>query len=124
MTASTLGANAGRAAVMCHLSHSYPDGACLYFTVIFPREENALRQWRIIKSAVSASIEACGGAASHHHGAGADHADAVSLRKGDAGVRLLTALKVELDPDNVLAGGMERMWPQGKNKAEIRRQPS
>jgi alkyldihydroxyacetonephosphate synthase len=117
ITASTLGAQSGRAAVMCHLSHCYPEGACLYFTLIFPREDNALRQWRIIKSSVNAAISGGGGAVSHHHGVGADNADTLADVKGDTGRRMLAALKAELDPGNVLASGMERIFPQGKNKA-------
>jgi alkyldihydroxyacetonephosphate synthase len=117
ITSSTLGAESARAAVMCHLSHSYPEGACLYFTLIFPREDNALGQWRIIKSSVNAAISASGGAVSHHHGVGADNAHSLADMKGDAGLRILAALKAELDPGNVLASGMERIFPHGKIKA-------
>jgi alkyldihydroxyacetonephosphate synthase len=124
ITASTLGAKSGHPIVLCHLSHSYPEGACLYFTLIFPRDENALQQWRIIKSSVNAEIMACGGAASHHHGVGADHADAAAAHKGGLGRRLLAALKAELDPDNILSGGMERILPHGKIKAEFGQRPS
>lgn len=114
IVASTLGASEGRAAVMCHLSHSYPDGACLYFTLVFPREENALQQWRVIKSTAMAAIAENGGAASHHHGAGADHADLAGAHKGELGLSALRALKASLDPDGVLVSGIGRMLDGSK----------
>src|SRR4030095_6068627 len=58
----------GRPAVFCHLSHCYPEGACLYFTAIFPRAGNAMQQWRAIKRAATEAILANGGSLSHHHG--------------------------------------------------------
>ena len=100
---------AKRGVLMCHLSHSYPEAACLYFTAVFPQAEDSLGQWRAIKAQISAAIEEGGGAASHHHGVGFDHAAMARLEKGEIGVGLLRAMKNELDPKNLLVSGMGRL---------------
>lgn len=99
---------AGHAAVLCHAGHAYPEGACLYFTAIFPRADDALEQWRAVKKAATDAIISNGGALSHHHGMGADHAPWAKNEKGAIGVRLLTALARTLDPDRVMAVGASR----------------
>ena len=38
--AATVPRPGAKGIVMCHISHSYPDGASLYFTYIFPRTLN------------------------------------------------------------------------------------
>jgi alkyldihydroxyacetonephosphate synthase len=91
--------------VMCHLSHSYPDAACLYFTAVFPRAGDALAQWRAIKRAACEAMVAAGSTISHHHGLGADHAPYAQREKGDASLRLLRALAREIDPKRVMATG-------------------
>ena len=92
--------------VMCHLSHSYPDGASLYFTFIFPRMlENELAQWRAIKTAASKVIVAQGGTISHHHGVGEDHRDYMADEKGLLGIEVLRAIKTALDPQGILNPG-------------------
>lgn len=108
--ASTMGRAPGKTSVMCHLSHSYPEGACLYFTAIFPRGPDAASQWRVIKEQVLACIAAHAGTASHHHGVGADHAQRAGLEKGDLALSLMKALKHQLDPQDVLISGSSRMF--------------
>ena len=98
----------GRAVVFCHLSHSYPEGACLYFTAIFPRSGQPLSQWRAIKRAATETILANGGSLSHHHGVGADHAEWLARQKGDLGFRLLGAVAATLDPSGVMATGARK----------------
>jgi alkyldihydroxyacetonephosphate synthase len=88
------------------LSHSYPDGACLYFTTVFPRASDPLAQWRRIKTATMQAIVDAGGTVSHHHGLGADHAPWAAAEKGSAGMRLLGAIARELDPGRVMATGL------------------
>ncbi|MCB1323524.1 MAG: FAD-binding oxidoreductase, partial [Leptospiraceae bacterium] len=62
------------ATAMCHLSHSYHDGACLYFTIIFLVDyKDPVAQWKRIKKAASEAVLKHGGTISHHHGVGADH---------------------------------------------------
>jgi alkyldihydroxyacetonephosphate synthase len=105
---ATLDDKGGRPVVLCHIGHGYTEGACLYFTAIWPRVDNALEQWRAIKKAATEAIVASGGALSHHHGLGADHAPWVKDEKGALGVDILTALARTFDPDGVMAVGAAR----------------
>jgi alkyldihydroxyacetonephosphate synthase len=92
--------------VMCHISHSYPDGASLYFTYIFPRTlDNEIAQWRAIKKAASDAIVANGGTISHHHGVGEDHLPWMTQEKGALGIEVLRAIKQTLDPKGILNPG-------------------
>jgi alkyldihydroxyacetonephosphate synthase len=92
--------------VACHLSHSYTDGASLYFTVIekapIGDEE---RQWLAFKSRVSNAIVQQGGTISHHHSIGVDHRPWLSAERGELGLAMLHALKRELDPFGVMNPG-------------------
>ena len=88
---------------MSHLSHSYPDGASLYFTFLFPRDlENDVAQWQKIKRAATDAITSNGGTISHHHGVGTDHAPWMEEEKGAIGMNLLRQLKSELDPKGIM----------------------
>jgi alkyldihydroxyacetonephosphate synthase len=91
--------------VMCHLSHSYADAACLYFTAVFLRAAEPLEQWRAIKRAATQAMLAAGAAVSHHHGLGADNAPYAAAEKGETALRLIRALARQLDPDGVMASG-------------------
>ena len=92
--------------VMCHISHSYPEGASLYFTYIFPRAlDGEIAQWRAIKTAASDAIAANGGTISHHHGVGEDHLPWIAQEKGALGVEVLRAVKRTLDPNGILNPG-------------------
>ncbi len=72
--------------VMCHVSHLYPSGASLYFTFIAPQERGAeLEQWRAAKTAAGDAIAAAGGAITHHHAVGRDHAPWMEAEVGAAG---------------------------------------
>ena len=122
ITTATLSGARGKAAVMCHLSHSYPEGACLYFTLVFPQNGNPLVQWRVIKSAVMAAVSEHGGAVSHHHGVGADHAAMAALDRGPLALGVLKSLKSALDPDNLIATGIDAMTGAAK-RAEKRQPP-
>jgi alkyldihydroxyacetonephosphate synthase len=95
-----------RGVVSGHISHSYPDGASLYFTYIFPRAlDGELAQWRAIKKAASDAIIASGGTISHHHGVGEDHLPWMLAEKGSLGIDVLRAVKMALDPKGILNPG-------------------
>ncbi|HVZ70248.1 MAG TPA: FAD-binding oxidoreductase [Rhizomicrobium sp.] len=95
-----------RGIVMGHISHSYPDGASLYFTYIFPRRlDSEIAQWRAIKKDASDAIVANGGTISHHHGVGEDHLPWVAQEKGELGIAILRAIKHTLDPKGILNPG-------------------
>jgi alkyldihydroxyacetonephosphate synthase len=92
--------------VMSHISHSYPDGASLYFTYFFPRALGSeLAQWQAIKKAASDAIVANGGTISHHHGVGEDHLPWIAQEKGPLGIAVLRAIKSALDPKGILNPG-------------------
>jgi len=102
--------HAGGGIAMAHLSHSYLDGACLYFTLLYPltrpvTTERVVSQWRAIKRDATNAIVKAGGTLSHHHGVGVDHRDWLPEEKGALGMELLRAAKRTLDPTGVMNPG-------------------
>jgi alkyldihydroxyacetonephosphate synthase len=93
------------ALVMCHISHVYPTGASLYFTVVAGQRGNPIEQWRAAKKAASDAIVATGGTITHHHAVGADHRPWMRDEVGDLGVQVLRAVKATLDPAGILNPG-------------------
>ncbi|WP_051020432.1 FAD-binding oxidoreductase [Nocardia araoensis] len=91
--------------VMCHISHTYPTGASLYFTVVAKQLDDPLAQWHAAKRAAGDAIVAAGGTITHHHAVGTDHRPWVPDEVGDLGVRVLRAVKAELDPAGILNPG-------------------
>jgi alkyldihydroxyacetonephosphate synthase len=98
--------HAGAGFAMGHVSHSYADGACLYFIVLYPLDRTrALAQWQAIKRATTEAILEAGGTLSHHHGVGLDHAPWLAREKGALGLRAITALRRTFDPEGVMNPG-------------------
>ncbi len=96
----------GAGLVLCHVSHVYPDGASLYFTFFGKaREGQEIAQWEAVKDAVTRALLDAGGALSHHHGIGADHAPYLGRVVGEDGLLILRALKRELDPEGIMNPG-------------------
>ncbi|HSS24857.1 MAG TPA: FAD-binding oxidoreductase [Mycobacterium sp.] len=93
------------ALVMCHISHVYPTGASLYFTVVAGQRGNPIEQWQAAKRAASDAIMATGGTITHHHAVGADHRSWMRDEVGDLGVQVLRAVKATLDPAGILNPG-------------------
>ena len=91
--------------VMCHVSHIYPTGASLYFTVLAGIRSDPLGTWHPVKARVNDAIIAAGGTISHHHAVGRDHAAWLGQEIGDTGIRILAAIKRELDPTGILNPG-------------------
>jgi alkyldihydroxyacetonephosphate synthase len=95
--------------VGCHVSHLYPTGASLYFTVLASaRPGSEIEQWEAAKHAANAAIVAAGGAASHHHAVGTAHREIVARDLGGpdgVGVEALRAIKAYLDPAGILNPG-------------------
>lgn len=91
--------------VMCHVSHVYPTGASLYFTLLAPLAADAQEVWSGIKHRVGDAIMAAGGTISHHHAVGRDHAPWLEEEIGETGVRILAAVKRELDPEGIMNPG-------------------
>ncbi|HEX6327710.1 MAG TPA: FAD-binding oxidoreductase [Jiangellaceae bacterium] len=92
--------------VLCHVSHVYPTGASLYFTVVCAQGDDPVAQWRQTKSATGDAIIAAGGTISHHHGVGTDHRIWLAGEIGPSGVELLRAIKGRLDPAGILNPGV------------------
>ena len=93
------------ALVMCHISHVYPTGASLYFTVVAGQRGNPIEQWRAAKTAASEAMVRCGATITHHHAVGADHKPWMTAEVGDLGVEVLRAVKNVLDPGGILNPG-------------------
>ena len=92
--------------VMCHVSHVYPAGASLYFTVVTALGERPVERWRQAKAAVSDAIIEAGGTITHHHGVGVDHRAWYAREAGPLGVAALRAVKDRLDPEGIMNPGV------------------
>lgn len=91
--------------VMCHISHVYPAGASLYFTVIAALNADPVAQWRRAKDAASRAILASGATITHHHAVGRDHEQYLEGEIGALGVEILRAVKRTLDPRGIMNPG-------------------
>lgn len=98
--------NTMQCTVMCHVSHSYADGASLYFTIIFPLDlKDPCGQWMKMKKAASDAIYSSGGSISHHHGVGTDHQEWYLKQAGETAVTALKGLKNSLDKEGIMNPG-------------------
>ena len=92
-------------AATCHLSHSYLDGACLYFTfAATPPPEQVEATYVALWDAGQAAVLAAGGNLSHHHGIGLNRARFMAQAVG-SGMPVLQSLKAALDPAGILNPG-------------------
>jgi alkyldihydroxyacetonephosphate synthase len=117
-----VGAVAGTLVVSAHQSHTYPDGACLYFTFAgLPAEGTGERgaggagaghrdesagdsYYRRVWDLVMALTIARGATISHHHGIGLNRGRYLPEALGPA-FEVLVALKHALDPNGILNPG-------------------
>lgn len=102
----TLGSLGTPPVVLCHISHVYPAGASLYFTVACAQAEDPQTQWRAAKAAASDAILTAGGSITHHHGVGVDHRDWYEREIGPLSMQVLQAVKATLDPTGILNPGI------------------
>ena len=86
--------------VMCHLSHSYHSGACLYFTfALVPHAGQVpLEAYDAVKGAVQQAFVDAGATLSHHHAVGTEHARWLEQDISAPGVVMLRALFDGVDP--------------------------
>ncbi|QQS24499.1 MAG: FAD-binding oxidoreductase [Actinomycetota bacterium] len=92
-------------AATCHLSHSYVDGACLYFTfAATPPADEVDATYAALWDAGTRAVLAAGGNLSHHHGVGLNRSRFTAEALGDAH-QVLVALKKALDPAGILNPG-------------------
>ena len=88
-----------------HQSHSYTDGACLYFTFAGkPPAADREAYYRAAWDAGQRAVLEAGGALSHHHGVGLNRSRFVSEALG-AGFGVLQSVKDALDPNGILNPG-------------------
>ena len=89
-----------RGYIMCHLSHSYHAGACLYFTFGFKPtgRRDELDEYGIVKSAIQQAFIDSGATLSHHHAVGTEHAQWLEEDISTPGVAMLRALFDGIDP--------------------------
>jgi alkyldihydroxyacetonephosphate synthase len=89
-----------RGYIMCHLSHSYHAGACLYFTFAFKPsgERDVLEEYDVVKSAIQQTFVDSGATLSHHHAVGTEHAQWLEEDISGPGVAMLRALFDGFDP--------------------------
>jgi alkyldihydroxyacetonephosphate synthase len=103
--------------IMCHLSHSYHSGACLYFTVAFVGGEDMLAEYDVVKSAIQQAFVDNGGTISHHHGVGVEHSPWLEQDISAEGVAVMRGLFSAVDPgDNFNPGKVvpaERITVEG-----------
>jgi alkyldihydroxyacetonephosphate synthase len=92
--------------VLCHISHVYPSGASLYFTVACAQLADPIAQWRAAKAAAGEAILSAGGSITHHHGVGSEHRGLYPREVGALGIDVLRAVKGTLDPAGILNPGV------------------
>ncbi len=91
--------------VSAHQSHSYADGACLYFTFAGqPPADGRDAYYRDAWDAGTRAVLGHGGALSHHHGVGLNRARFVAEALGES-FAVLVAAKQALDPAGILNPG-------------------
>jgi alkyldihydroxyacetonephosphate synthase len=85
--------------IMCHLSHSYHSGACLYFTFAFRHDGvDPLGQYDRVKSAVQQAFVDSDGTLSHHHAVGTEHSAWLEQDISAPGVHMIDGLFAAMDP--------------------------
>jgi alkyldihydroxyacetonephosphate synthase len=93
--------------IMTHLSHGYPTGGSLYFTVLADRDDELpIQQWLTAKRAATDALMAAGGTLTHHHAVGADHRPWLEREIGPLGVEVLRVVKQRLDPAGICNPGV------------------
>jgi alkyldihydroxyacetonephosphate synthase len=93
--------------VMCHLSHSYHSGACLYFTFALTPSgrREPLEEYGVVKVAIQQAFIDSGATLSHHHAVGVEHARWLEQDISGPGVAMLRGLFDSVDPGGNLNPG-------------------
>jgi alkyldihydroxyacetonephosphate synthase len=106
----------------CHLSHSYPEGVCIYFTFAAARDEaDPIGQYLRVKGLTLDVLLEAGAALSHHHAIGYEHMRWLERHTGTTGLHTLRGIKAALDPQNLCNPGklvpspesaLDHYWPE------------
>ncbi len=105
--------------LMCHLSHSYHSGACLYFTFALnpAPDRDALEAYGVVKRAIQQAFVDSGATLSHHHAVGTEHAPWLEEDISAPGVAMLRALFEGTDPGaNLNPGKIVAPEPQVRER--------
>ena len=98
----------GARSASCHISHSYIDGACIYFTFVAEPANNTLEAiettYEAIWNAAQTSALDAGANLSHHHGVGINRAKFIKRALGPA-PDVLAAITKAVDPKDILNPG-------------------
>ena len=105
----------GARSVSAHLSHSYLDGACLYFTFAGDKVDKPETLYRELWDAGQRAALDAGANLSHHHGVGLNRSRFMSDALGPA-FDVLKSIKTALDPNGILNPGKlgmseSEVWP-------------
>jgi alkyldihydroxyacetonephosphate synthase len=91
--------------IMCHLSHSYHSGACLYFTFAFVHGDDPIAQYEVVKYSIQQAFQDAGATLSHHHGVGVEHSPWMEQDISEGGVALIQGLFDSADPQHLFNPG-------------------
>ena len=92
--------------VGCHISHTYPSGASLYFTFGFRQQlGHEMDQYLQVKRAVQQSFIDHAATLSHHHAVGTEHLPWLAADISPVGLQAVSAIKQGLDPANIMNPG-------------------
>ncbi len=98
--------NKNKGIFIAHISHIYPNAACMYFTLITPMlKGREIEQWQELKELVTNIIVQYNGSVSHHHSVGADHQKWYKLFTDALTLDILKSIKNKLDPKGIMNPG-------------------
>jgi len=90
----------------CHISHSYIDGASLYYTFASKQVEGQeIEQYYRFKRLITEAFMQNGGTLTHHHAVGYEHRPWLEQEVTRPGLTALRGLKKALDPDGIMNPG-------------------
>ncbi|MCF6524814.1 FAD-binding oxidoreductase [Streptomyces sp. JJ36] len=95
------------ATLNCRVTHVYPDGPALYFTVLAPgRPGREAAMWDEVKAAALETLLRHRATVTHHHAVGRDHRPAYDRQRPEPFALALRAAKTALDPHGILNPGV------------------
>ena len=95
------------ATVTCRLTHVYPDGPCLYFTLGGILDKRImLDQFMAILTTCTAAAVEHGGTTTHHHAVGRFHRPFYDKQRPELFAKALRGAKRELDPKGLMNPGV------------------
>lgn len=98
--------NKNKGIFLAHISHIYPNAACMYFTLITQMQKGReIEQWHDIKDLVTNTIMQHDASISHHHSVGMDHQKWYKKYTHQLSLDILKSIKNKLDPKGIMNPG-------------------